>query len=86
MYTAIGVEGTVTEAIDQKKVVDIPANPVLASSVTNIECSMGAIGIALNGVSIYGGVCSFSFRCGMALQSHIGRLTDENDGMGLQAP
>jgi hypothetical protein len=54
-YTAIGAEGTATEATDQKKVVQIPANPVLASSVTDIECSMGAIGVALNGVSIFGG-------------------------------
>jgi heme/copper-type cytochrome/quinol oxidase subunit 3 len=28
---------------------------ILASSVTDIECSMGAIGVALNGVSIFGG-------------------------------
>jgi len=54
-YTEIGAEGTATEARDQKKVEQIPANPVLASSVTDVECSMGPIGIALNGVSIYGG-------------------------------
>jgi hypothetical protein len=54
--------------------VEIPANPVLASSVTHIECSMGAIGIALNGVSIYGGAHGSSFgRDGTMIS---GRSTD----------
>jgi len=74
MYTEIGVEGTITEATDQRKLVQIPANPVLASSVTNIECSMGAIGIALNGVSIYGGAHGSSF--GFDGTTISGRSTD----------
>ena len=83
IHTAIGVEGTVTEATDQKKAVDIPTHPVIASAATNIECTMGAIGIALNGVSIYGGVRDFTFGCVMALRSQIELLTEESD---LQAP
>lgn len=51
----IGMEGSGTEAKDQKKTTHIPAEPVLASAVEDIECKMGPVGIALNGVSIYGG-------------------------------
>ena len=53
--SAVGQEGSATEAKVQAKVIDIPAEPVIATTTKNIECSMGAIGIALNGVSIYGG-------------------------------
>lgn len=52
---SVGEEGTATEAKDQSKTYEVPGEPVLASSNTDIECDMGAIGIALNGVSIYGG-------------------------------
>jgi hypothetical protein len=59
----VGEAGTSTEAKEQSKSVVIPASPILRSTFptltdTNnggIKCSMGAIGIALNGVSIYGG-------------------------------
>ena len=53
---AIGQEGTSSEAKAQSKQIEIPAEPVLATApLTEIKCTMGAIAIALNGVSIYGG-------------------------------
>jgi hypothetical protein len=52
---AIGEEGTDTEATDQSRVAEIPASPVIASTTTNVECELGEIGIALNGVGIYSG-------------------------------
>jgi hypothetical protein len=57
MCADIGKEGTATQATDQSKTIEIPAEPVLASTtpLQNIKCAMGAIAIALNGVSIYGG-------------------------------
>ena len=53
--SAIGAEGTDTEAAEQDHVIDIPAYPVIASSTTDNECVMGATAIALNGVSIFNG-------------------------------
>ena len=53
---AIGNEGSVTEATDQDATVDIPAEPVIATSTSDVECSIGPIAIALNGVSMYSGV------------------------------
>lgn len=50
-----GAEGTGTEAREQGKTIEIPAQPVIATATTDIECSLGAVGIALNGVSIYAG-------------------------------
>ncbi|KAJ1426718.1 YHYH protein-domain-containing protein [Ochromonadaceae sp. CCMP2298] len=50
-----GLEGSASEATEQTTSVEIPANPVIAASTTDIECSLGASAIALNGVSIYGG-------------------------------
>ena len=52
---AIGVEGTGTEGTDQGKSIEIPASPVIATSTTDMTCSLGAMAIALNGVSIYSG-------------------------------
>jgi hypothetical protein len=58
----VGAEGTASEAKPQSKSITIPSSPVLrgTTSLTDtnnggIKCEMGAIGIALNGVSIYGG-------------------------------
>ena len=33
----------------------IPAEPVIAKNSADFECNMGAIGIALNGIQLYGG-------------------------------
>ena len=51
----LGEEGTGTEAADQGKVLEIPANPIIAASTTDISCALGELAIALNGVSIYSG-------------------------------
>ena len=52
----VGEEGTATEATDQSKSITIPATPILRNgNPKDVECTLGAIGIALNGVSIYGG-------------------------------
>jgi len=48
-------EGTETKADVLDLEFDVPAIPVIASTVEDFECSMGAIGIALNGVQFYGG-------------------------------
>lgn len=58
---AIGSAGTATEAKEQSKSLTIPSSPVLRSSFgvgvsgSDVQCSLGPIAIALNGVSIYGG-------------------------------
>lgn len=58
---AVGAEGTGTEALVQDYSFDIPANPVIATSVdTTPECVTDSIGMALNGVPIYGGAVSAS--------------------------
>lgn len=51
----IGEAGTATEAKEASKEISVMHTPVIAASTTNVECTMGAIGIALNGVSIYSG-------------------------------
>ena len=51
----IGAEGTASEASDQDQTIAVPGEPVLATSTTDIECDMGAIAVALNGVAIYAG-------------------------------
>lgn len=57
----VGVEGTASEAVmnsadgDGSTTISIPALPVFATSTTDIECDLGAIAIALNGVGIFGG-------------------------------
>ena len=63
--TANGIitEGSISEASDQGKSLEIPAEPVIAASVNDNECQTGDIGIALNGVSIYNGV--IDFECNM---------------------
>jgi len=57
----VGEEGSASEAVDQEKVLLIPAAPVIASSTTSVECQGGEIGVSLNGVSIFsayvGGTC-----------------------------
>ena len=53
---AYGVEGTATEAKEIAYSIEVPANPVIATSVnTAPECSKTTIGMAINGVPIYGG-------------------------------
>ena len=49
-------EGTSTEAAVQEKSITIPLQPVFAASTTDTSCGQADIAIALNGVSIYGGV------------------------------
>jgi hypothetical protein len=51
----IGEEGSGTEATDQEVTVEIPAEPVIATSQTNVECTMSNIAIALNGVGFFSG-------------------------------
>jgi len=53
--SAIGEEGSSTQATEQSHSVEIPAHPVFATQTTSIECEPGQIAIALNGVSIYNG-------------------------------
>ena len=56
---AVGSEGTGTEALVQSYTFEIPANPVIATAVdTTPECSTTTIGMALNGVPLYGGAVS----------------------------
>lgn len=57
---AKGNEGSASQALDQDRLVHIPGSPVIASAVTDIECSMGAVAVSLNGVSIYGGAVDTS--------------------------
>ena len=66
----VGEEGSDSEATDQGKSIEIPAEPVIASTTSDVEFEMGAIAVALNGVSIYGG----------AVDSE-GTLLDVDDGM-----
>ena len=56
-----GEQGTETEAIEQDVSVDIPANPILKSSYTpgELDCSMGAIAYALNGIGFYSGAVGY---------------------------
>ena len=56
-----GEQGSDTEAIQQDVNVDIPANPILKSSYTpgELDCSMGAIAYALNGIGFYSGAVGF---------------------------
>jgi len=51
----IGEEGTITEAKEQDIEFQVLANPVFAASTTDVQCSLGPIARALNGVSIYSG-------------------------------
>lgn len=64
-----GGEGSETKADVLNLEYTIPANPVIAATVDDFECSMGAIGIALNGVQIYGGA--------------VERLDDDDPGCEL---
>jgi len=58
---SVGEEGTASEALmnsadgDGSTTISVPAEPVFKSSATDVECEMGAIAIALNGVGIFGG-------------------------------
>jgi len=56
-----GQQGTDTEAVEQDVSVDIPANPILKSSYTakELDCSMGAIAYALNGIGFYSGAVGY---------------------------
>ena len=53
--TADNKEGSITEATDQGRTLEIPASPVIAASVTDIECQTGTVALALNGVSLFSG-------------------------------
>ena len=50
-----GVEGTDTQAAEQGTIVEMPARPVIAVSATDTTCSLGSLGVALNGAGIFGG-------------------------------
>jgi len=54
---AIGEEGSATEAVLASRSYQIPAEPVLQTSgtLTDTECQVGSIGVALNGVALYSG-------------------------------
>ena len=56
-----GEQGSDTEAVEQDVSVDIPANPILKSSYTpaELDCSMGAIAYALNGIGFYSGAVGY---------------------------
>ena len=56
-----GEQGSDTEAVEQDVNVDIPANPILKSSYEpgELDCSMGAIAYALNGIGFYSGAVGF---------------------------
>ena len=56
-----GQQGSDTEAVEQDVSVDIPANPILKSSYTakELDCSMGAIAYALNGIGFYSGAVGY---------------------------
>ena len=56
-----GEQGSDTEAVEQDVNVDIPANPILKSSYTpgELDCSMGAIAYALNGIGFYSGAVGY---------------------------
>ena len=56
-----GEQGSDTEAIQQDVNVDIPANPILKSSYEagELDCSMGAIAYALNGIGFYSGAVGY---------------------------
>eukprot|EP00966_Prymnesium_polylepis_P133917 3095412-Prymnesium_polylepis.1 len=47
---AVGSEGPGTEAVSQDYAVSIPANQVIATSTTDLTCTPGAIGYAMNGI------------------------------------
>ena len=57
---AKGNEGSASQALDQNRLVYIPGKPVIATSITDIECTMGTIAVGLNGVSIYAGAVDSS--------------------------
>ena len=56
-----GEQGSDTEAVEQDVSVDVPANPILKSSYTakELDCSMGAIAYALNGIGFYSGAVGY---------------------------
>ena len=56
-----GKKGQGTEATEQSLSVEVPANPKLKSSYTagELDCSMGTIAYALNGVGFYSGAVAF---------------------------
>ena len=54
----VGEEGSASEATQQNFVIEIPAEPVIATSTTDLTCEMSDIAIALNGVAIYSGSVS----------------------------
>ena len=56
-----GQQGSDTEAVEQDVSVDIPANPILKSSYEpgELDCSMGAIAYALNGIGFYSGAVGY---------------------------
>ena len=56
-----GEQGNDSEAVEQDVSVDIPANPILKSSYTakELDCSMGAIAYALNGIGFYSGAVGY---------------------------
>ena len=56
-----GEQGSDTEAVEQDVSVDVPANPILKSSYTpgELDCSMGPIAYALNGIGFYSGAVGY---------------------------
>ena len=55
-----GEEGTASEATEQTWSKMIPAEPVLATRNSSVECTVGTIALALNGVAIFSGAVDSS--------------------------
>ena len=49
-----GVEGSGTEAKEVNSLFQIPAFPIYANTSVDVTCSLGAIGVILNGVKVFG--------------------------------
>ena len=56
-----GEQTTLVEATEQSLSVEVPANPKLKNSFTagELDCSMGTVAYALNGVGFYSGAVAF---------------------------
>ena len=58
-----GEQTTLVEATEQSLSVEVPANPKLKNSFTagELDCSMGTVAYALNGVGFYSGAVAFDW-------------------------
>ncbi|CAM9090860.1 unnamed protein product, partial [Ectocarpus fasciculatus] len=56
----IGNEGSASQAREQGVITEIPARPIFSESTTDTTCVLGNLGVALNGVGVYGGAVDSS--------------------------